>query len=139
MSLSAAQLAAVRKAIAVQVKCRQCGQKMRPLHLARHQASHDPFRFVDAEGDCWEWTGGKNPGGYGVACYPYRQRKLAHRYIYELLVGSIPLGMQIDHLCRNTGCVNPDHLEVVSPREHAYRGMHRNMRVWRRNRATEAA
>lgn len=48
--------------------------------------------------------------------------KLAHRVSYEMFVGPIPDGMQIDHLCRNRGCVNPKHLEAVSQRENVIRG-----------------
>lgn len=47
---------------------------------------------------------------------------LAHRFAYELFVGSIPKGLQIDHLCRNRACANPSHLEVVTNRENALRG-----------------
>lgn len=47
---------------------------------------------------------------------------LVHRKVYELLVGPIPDGMTIDHLCRNRKCCNPDHLEVVTMRENVLRG-----------------
>lgn len=51
----------------------------------------------------------------------YDDRK-AHRIVYELLVGSIPPKMTIDHLCMIRDCVNPDHLEVVTLRENILRG-----------------
>ncbi len=67
---------------------------------------------VDADGDCWEWTGYRTAAGYGEF---WRGRpEKAHRVSYELLVGEIPDGLQIDHLCRNRCCVNPDHLEPVT-------------------------
>lgn len=46
----------------------------------------------------------------------------AHRLVYELLVGPIPDGLQLDHLCRNRGCVRPDHLEPVTRRTNILRG-----------------
>lgn len=45
-----------------------------------------------------------------------------HRFAYELLVGPIPHGFQVDHLCRNHSCVNPHHLEVVTQRDNILRG-----------------
>ena len=72
---------------------------------------------------CWIWCGDTN-GNYGshsmyVDKKPFRV--LAHRFSYELLVGKIPEGKQIDHLCKNKFCVNPDHLELVTPYENTMR------------------
>ncbi len=70
---------------------------------------------------CWDWTASKIVSGYGkfnaggTTVY-------AHRLAYELVVGPIPEGLTIDHLCRNRGCVNPTHLEVVSHGENVRRG-----------------
>lgn len=75
---------------------------------------------VDATGDCWEWTAGKNQG-YGKVTAG-KMSRLAHRVVYELLVGPIPPGMDYDHLCRNRGCVNPDHAEIVAPVINTLRG-----------------
>lgn len=65
---------------------------------------------------CWEWVGARSmKEGYGGISVNGRTR-IAHRVAYELFVGPIPEGMQIDHLCRNRGCVNPSHLEPVTIR-----------------------
>ncbi|WP_084779743.1 HNH endonuclease signature motif containing protein [Planobispora rosea] len=79
------------------------------------------WAFVDASGDCWEWTGGRQSRGYGHFSVTRDVRHLAHRFAYEDLVGPIPEGFQIDHLCRNVLCVNPDHLEAVTQQENIAR------------------
>lgn len=70
---------------------------------------------------CWEWTGAlvRGYGRVNVQSLPSRRKvtALAHRVSYELLVGLIPDGLHLDHLCRNTRCVRPDHLEAVSQQE----------------------
>ena len=75
--------------------------------------------------ECWNWTGYVERGGYGViaagSSAVKAQRWKAHRLSYTLLVGEIPEGMTIDHLCFNTVCVNPSHLEVVTLSENARR------------------
>ena len=71
--------------------------------------------------DCWEWTAAKSPLGYGALNVGDRT-KLAHRVVYELLVGSIPDGLDLDHLCRNPSCVKPAHLEPVPRAENLRRG-----------------
>jgi len=65
---------------------------------------------------CWNYTGARNPKGYGRIL-----QGTAHRYFYEKLVGAIPDGLHIDHLCMNTSCVNPEHLEPVTNEENARR------------------
>lgn len=75
---------------------------------------------IDAETNCWLWTGTIRSGGYGR--WPGEKGSLAHRVSYELHRGPIPAGMQIDHLCRIRHCVNPDHLEPVTHAQNARRG-----------------
>lgn len=79
-------------------------------------------------GDCWEWTATITRHGYGVFTFlePSVGRvvtRMAHRLLYEELVGPIPLGLDLDHLCRNRRCTNPDHLEPVTRAENLRRGV----------------
>ncbi len=71
---------------------------------------------------CWQWTGHLTQSGYG-SIYFNRKATPVHRFAYELLVGKIPDGLVIDHLCRNRGCVNPAHLEPVTERVNILRGV----------------
>lgn len=71
---------------------------------------------------CWNWLGFKDYAGYGIFRIAGRKNQKAHRFAYELAKGRIPDGLQIDHLCRNTSCVNPDHMDVVSNRVNSLRG-----------------
>lgn len=82
------------------------------------------FRKVDAVGICWVWTGYCNKDGYGRFNRGAQGMGVAsaHRWAYEYLVGAIPAGMTLDHLCRNRKCVNPDHLEIVTRGANVLRG-----------------
>jgi hypothetical protein len=70
--------------------------------------------------DCWLWTGALNSRGYGAWGVDGRSRS-THRVAYESLVGPIPDGLTIDHLCREKRCCNPAHLEPVTVGENTRR------------------
>lgn len=74
------------------------------------------------ETPCWNWIGALNHHDYGVYTYDFITH-YAHRFVYEYLIGKIPKGKQIDHLCRNPRCVNPEHLEPVTSLENSRRGL----------------
>lgn len=84
------------------------------------EKARDPIEalmmYVDASGDCWEWTAHVQENGYGRW-----QNEWAHRKVWEFLVGPIPKGLDVDHLCMNKRCVNPDHLEPVTRAENMRR------------------
>ncbi len=72
---------------------------------------------------CWLWYGTINTQtGYGVISAG-RKKLLAHRISYEMTYGPIPVGLEIDHLCRVRSCVNPEHLEAVTHQENVRRGL----------------
>lgn len=90
-----------------------------------------PARFVSKlavqEDGCWLWAGRKSKNGYGrfyIGTSRLDQRYAsAHRWAYEALVGPIPDGLDLDHLCRNRACCNPAHLEPVTRIENIRRGI----------------
>jgi hypothetical protein len=91
-----------------------------PAHVAER---------IDFAGPCWEWTGWLNEWGYGRAYIATRVENRTvwkswkvHRLVWTLLVGEIPKGLTLDHLCRNHACCNPDHLEPVTNRVNVLRG-----------------
>lgn len=92
--------------------------------LAKYPGETLEERFwarVDPSGVCWEWQG-QRVKGYGRLWTPEKPVVPAHRWAYENLVGPIPEGMTLDHLCRNHACVNPDHMDLCTRGENAMRG-----------------
>jgi len=96
-----------------------------PLQLRGVAPERRFWPKVDRSGGsdaCWPWTGARMIFGHGSFWLGTRNVP-AHRFSYERLVGPIPDGLQLDHLCRNPPCVNPAHLEPVTNRENGRRGM----------------
>lgn len=117
------------------------------LLIARHEGDVQR-RFwakVDKTETCWNWCAAIIRNGYGSYLIAGNKTVLAHRFSYELSIGPIPDGMEIDHRCHNRRCVNPDHLRTVSHKQNAenhqggarsdsgsgIRGVHRSGNRWR--------
>lgn len=79
---------------------------------------------VDYTPNCWVWSWSLDRHGYGQVRLNGTTRR-SHRVIYELLVADVPKDLDIDHLCRNRACVNPNHLEPVTRSTNLLRG-----RLW---------
>lgn len=84
------------------------------------------MRKVNVTGGCWIWLGCRITDWRKVKTYGncrYRKQSiLVHKLLYTTLRGIVPLGLELDHTCQNTACVNPDHLEPVSHLENMQRG-----------------
>lgn len=78
---------------------------------------------MEYSGPCMIWPGTRTVGGYGRMRNREGRLEVAHRAIYKNVVGPIPDGLQLDHLCRNRLCVNPAHMEPVTNRINALRGI----------------
>lgn len=89
-----------------------------PHISGRKTLSERFFEKVDRSGECWEWLGGKNHKGYGHFYQAGEGRThSAHRASYEMEYGTIPPRMEVDHTCRNRGCVNPEHLRLATRKQ----------------------
>jgi hypothetical protein len=99
------------------------GEHMR--YLVGHQRRKGPVDYIEEdcghETPCWVWQRALMRNGYGQKWHEGRLHA-AHRVYYEQIVGPIPEGMQLDHVCRTRACVNPEHLEPVTHLENVRRG-----------------
>jgi len=82
---------------------------------SREKLVHRFWSNVEKGPGCWEWHGHIVKGHGTISLLG--KTIYAHRLSYELAGGEIPDGMQIDHMCHNRSCVNPDHLRVVTPKQ----------------------
>ncbi len=120
-------------------RSRRCFRHLRQLgpdtnHDRKRRSPMERFwSHVDKNGPlwngtpCWVWTGAVDGGGYGHFGLPSGHRGgylvKTHRFAYETLVGPIPSGLELDHLCRNHACANPAHLEAVTRQVNVIRGV----------------
>lgn len=95
-------------------------QKLSAGHMQDPVASF--WHKVEKTDTCWVWRGTRQTKGYGYHVASKRG-SLAHRFAYQLLVGPIPDGLQVDHVCRNRWCVRPEHMRLVTPRENVLAGI----------------
>lgn len=106
--------------LAKAARCFPCSLLMRPVTYR----SPEPEYVIEDRGHstpCWIWQRNLTTLGYGLHIWA-GTRRLAHRVVFEATRGPIPEGLQLDHLCRNPSCVNPDHLEPVTNAENQRRG-----------------
>lgn len=91
-------------------------------YLCGHNNTKSPVQYtVNPLTQCWEWQRVKNSEGYGQL-YVDGVKVYAHRYFYEQKYGLLPEGYEVDHLCRNRACANPEHMETVTHAENTQRG-----------------
>lgn len=82
------------------------------------------WKRVEKSSDCWLWTGRQRHDGYGQYSWYHEgavRTTTPHRIAYSILVSDVPRDLQLDHLCRVKNCVNPAHLEPVTPRVNSLR------------------
>lgn len=89
------------------------GEARKPARYIRGHHTRLKRDYEVNDAGCWVWLGAKNLKGYGLVQRDGRGLS-AHRWYYERRFGAVPDGLELDHLCRNESCVNPDHLEAVT-------------------------
>lgn len=95
-----------------------------PPKKSRQGWSQERFwQRVEKTSECWIWRGSLTRQGYGQFGYAPGKTGRAHKLAWEWQNGSVPEGLVLDHLCRNRACVRPEHLEPVTPRTNALRGI----------------
>lgn len=100
-----------------------------PSRLVHNEWKEIKEHFIVKENECWEWTGYKDNKGYSIDLAkfretPYSNRSMSRR-IVQIMKGTLTTGLEIDHLCENTSCINPFHLEEVTHGQNMKRIYHR--------------
>ena len=98
------------------------------MHAKGNQHTRNPkpllVRFMEKvkvlPNGCWEWTAARHNQGYGLIQVAHKTVR-AHVLLYEITVGPVPAGKELHHTCDNTWCVNPDHLDPLTRKEHVHR------------------
>lgn len=93
--------------------------------MSSNELKHRLMAKILKTDSCWIWTASIDGKGYGQIAYNGKPHR-AHRISYEIFKGVIPAGLDLDHLCRNRLCVNPEHLEPATRSENLLRGILHN-------------
>lgn len=113
--------------LATQTDSRLGHTKGQPMRFIRGHANRNPEPWTEEDrgyaSPCWICQLSKTPEGYAHMSDGTGYQRPAHRVMWERERGPIPEGLQIDHLCRQRDCVNPDHLEPVTPAENVRRSL----------------
>ena len=101
------------------------------LYLSGHvkNCGHKPRYIIDKKTGCWVWQWHLSHNDYAPRINVNGRCVSAYRYYYEQKYGKVQDGLQIDHKCRNPSCVNPDHMEPVTPAENVRRGKNAKINV----------